>query len=312
MVEYFEPRRGRRDAALAAGFLLLALFLFFLPAAFEAPVRRAVRTTALRPFLSIQASIAEQRSRGVDIAELRAQRDSLAAVVAAQAALSEENRRLRALLGLRSRAEPDFVPAEVLRPGLPGAESTFLIDKGRVAGVTAGSPILAPGGLLGVIWEVDERSGQAIDWTHPDFRASAMTADGEVYGIVEPRRGRFREEDLLALTGAPFHSDIKPGTRVVSSGRGGIYPRGIPIGTVLGLEESEAGWRKTYLLQPAVRPEAAAHVLVGVQREGGDLSQIWHVGAPPDTAVGPEAAPAAAPSRPARPAAETTPPAQRP
>ena len=37
----------------------------------------------------------------------------------------------------------------------------------------------------------------SIDWTNPDFRASAMTADGRAYGIVEPRRGRFREEPGL-------------------------------------------------------------------------------------------------------------------
>lgn len=292
MVDFIEgTRRGRRrDAGLAGAVLLVAFFFFFLPSAYQRPVRQAVRSTALRPFLAMQAEIIEARDGRVNISELRAERDSLAALVAAQASLAEDNRQLRALLGLKARAGPAFIPADVIRPGIAGGESTFMLDVGRADGVEVGSPVLASGGLLGVVWEVDEHSAYGIDWTHPDFRASAMTADGQAYGIVEPRRGQFREEDLMALVGAPFHSDIRPGTRVVTSGRGGIYPRGIPLGVVVGIEEADTGWRKTYLLRPAVRPAAATHVLVGVRRgtgRGGDLSELWHVGAPPDTVAQP-------------------------
>jgi cell shape-determining protein MreC len=94
---------------------------------------------------------------------------------------------------------------------------------------------------------------------------------------VESRRGQYREEDRLALVGAPFHVDVQPGTRVVTSGRGGVYPRGILVGTVVGVEEADTGWRKSYLLRPAVRPEAVTHVLVGIPSEGGmeDLSLLW-------------------------------------
>ena len=60
---------------------------------------------------------------------------------------------------------------------------------------------------------------------------------------------------MLALTGAPFHTDLPSGTRIVTSGRGGVYPRGIPLGVVVGIEEADTGWRKSYLLRPMVRPE---------------------------------------------------------
>jgi rod shape-determining protein MreC len=291
-VDYYDgARRGRRrEAAVGVGLLVLALLLFFLPGAYQTPVRQAVRGTLLRPFLALQGSVAERRSRSVSVGELRAERDSLAAIVAAQTTLAEENQRLRALLGLKARAEQSFRPAEVLRLGVPGSESSFLLSIGSADGVVVGSPVLSADGLLGVVWEVDRHSAHAIDWTHPDFRASAMSADGAVYGLVEPRRGEFREEDQLALTGAPFHSDIKAGTRVVTSGRGGVFPRGIPLGVVVGIEEADTGWRKSYLLRPAVRPEAVFHVLVGVRKDqggGGDLTPLWHINAPPDTAAEP-------------------------
>jgi rod shape-determining protein MreC len=214
---------------------------------------------------------------------LRAQRDSLAALVAAQASLSEENRQLRSALGLTARVKDTFISANVLQPGLSSAESTFLLDVGSDNGVRVGSPVITADGLLGVVWEVEQKRSQAIDWTHREFRVSAMTADGLAYGLVEPRRYEHRDQDVLALTGAPFQVDVRPGQRVVSSGRGNLIPRGVPIGTVVGIEDADTGWRKSYLIRPAVRPESARHVLVGIgDSQAADLSEVWHVAAPPD------------------------------
>lgn len=292
MVEYFEgPRRGRwRNVGIAAAFLVLGAFLYFLPQEYQTPIRQGVQGTVLQPFIWGQSELVSRGAHSVDVGALRAERDSLLAVVSAQASLSEENGRLRQLLGLRGRVSDSFLPAELVRVGTPGGESTFLLNIGREQGVEVGSPVIASSGLLGVVWEVGPRSSHAIDWTNTDFRASAMTAGGDAYGIVEARRGRYREEDRLALVGAPFHVDVRPGTRVVTSGRGGVYPRGILLGTVLGVEEADTGWRKSYLLRPAVRPEEVTHVLVGIPSEMGseDLSPLWTGGeATPDTATAP-------------------------
>jgi rod shape-determining protein MreC len=283
MLDFDGTRKARRkDALIAGAFILLALILFLLPAAYQRPIQHALRNTALRPFLTAQATIAGRRASSVDVNDLRAQRDSLAALVAAEATLGEENARLRALLALRQRSGSNFIPAEVLKLGVSGAESTFMLNVGSDQGIEVGSPVISPEGLLGVVVDVQKSSAQAMDWTHPDFRASAMTADGQAYGIVEARRGRYREEDLLALTGAPFHSDLQPGTLVVTSGRGEVYPRGIPIGIVSGIEEADTGWRKSYLIRAAIRPEAVIHVLVGVKGGERDVSRFWNTMLPPD------------------------------
>lgn len=291
MLDFDGTRKARRkDAAIAGGLVFVALILFLLPAAYQRPIQHAIRNTALRPFLTAQATIANRRATTVDVSDLRAQRDSLGALVAAEATLGEENTRLRALLGLRQRAGSSFIPAEVLKLGVSGAESTFMLNVGSRQGLTIGSPVLAPEGLIGVVSDVQENSAMAMDWTHPDFRASAMTVDGQTYGIVEARRGRYREEDLLALTGAPFHTDLQPGSPIVTSGRGQVYPRGIPLGTVLGIEEADTGWRKSYLIRPAVRPEAVVHVLVGTGRQQ-DVSALWNADVPADTAFSSDSIP---------------------
>jgi rod shape-determining protein MreC len=265
--------------------LLLALILLGMPAEYQQPIRSSLRASILRPFLAAQAQIAQRRSRTEDVTVVRAQRDSLLAIVAAQASLSEENRQLRSTLGLTERLGAAFKPVNVLRVGLTSAESTFMIDAGTADGVYVGSPVITAEGLLGMVREVEENSAQAIDWTHPDFRVSAMTSSGTAGGIVEPRRGTYREEDMLALTGTAFQVDVRPGERVVSSGRGNLFPRGIFLGTVIGIEEADTGWRKSYLIRPGVRPESVSHVMVAVSEGRMDLSDVFNVSAPPHQAA---------------------------
>jgi cell shape-determining protein MreC len=260
-----EESRGRRDLSVAVVFLLLSTTILFLPSGTQSQVAAAFRATLLRPFIATQVALAEARVRAEDTGRLQAQLDSLATALAGQAHLVEESERLHALLGLRERAPPDFLPASVIRPGTVGSESMFLLDVGSEDGVAAGAPVIVRDGrigLVGVIQEVRRGAAIGLDWSHPEFRASAMTADGSVFGIVEPRRERFREEDRLLLNGTPFYERLEPGTQILTSGLGGINPRGIPIGVVTELAEQEAGWRKAYWLRPSVETGSVTHVLV--------------------------------------------------
>jgi rod shape-determining protein MreC len=224
-------------------------------------IAAAVRGTVLRPVLALQRGAAERETRFADPERLRAERDSLAVYLVGHATLAAENRQLRSLLGLQQRLPPSFLPAEVIRVPGRGYEGFFLVTVGQQQGLHSGAPVVAAAGLVGMVRNVDENMAMAIDWTHPDFRASAMTTDGETFGIVEPR-SRGGGEPVLALTGTAFHSDLPTGTVIVTSGRGGVYPRGIPIGTVVGMEDEEAGWRRSYLLQPFVGPGEMTHVLI--------------------------------------------------
>lgn len=284
--------RTRRDPFVAGVLVFAAIFLMALPPHHQERIATGIRATALRPFLVAQEALAASRLRGAEAERLRARTDSLVSLIAAQATLREENRRLRRLLDLTDRTGPRFRAAEVVRPGTPGSESMFLVDAGVRQGIREGAPVIAADGLVGVIRKASPAGAVGMDWSHPDFRASAMSENGEVYGIVEPRRGRFREEDRLVLTGAAFHADLHPGARIVTSGRGGVYPRGIPIGTVVALEEAEGGWRKSYALEAAVRPGSVTHVLVAtapaLRETMLDLAGLWE---PPS---GGEATPAAA------------------
>lgn len=274
--------RRRREIWVSLSCILLAATLMVLPLPAQQWISTALRASVLSPFIWTQESIRQTRVRAAEISELQARLDSTIAVLASQEPLREENQRLRDLLELRERAGPAFVSASTLRPGTRGSESMFLLDVGSDDGVELDDPVVVADGLVGIIREVGPRTSLAMDWTHPDFRVSVMTLDGEHYGIVEPRAGAFREEDRLLLNGIPFHTPLTAGMEVVTSGRGTVYPRGVRIGTVLSLAEAEAGWRRAYWILPAVRPASVTHALVITGDEGLPVSDLLHLWQPPD------------------------------
>jgi rod shape-determining protein MreC len=267
----------RRDLWISLAYVLAAGTLMVLPVPAQQWVSTALRASVLSPFIWTQDSLRQARVRAAEIAELQARLDSTVVVLASQETLREENQRLRELLALRVRAGPAFVSASALRPGTRGSESMFLLDVGSDHGVAVNDPVVVAEGLVGVVREVGPRTSLAMDWTHPDFRVSAMSVDGVGFGMVEPRAGAFREEDRLLLDGIPFHTPLEEGTTVVTSGLGTVYPRGVRVGTILSLAEAEAGWRRAYWIEPAVRPGSVTHVLVITGEEGRPISELTHL-----------------------------------
>ncbi len=226
----------------------------------------AVRSTVLLPVLKLQSGYAEVRSLRERTRTLRAARDSLAAELLALENVEEENLRLRSLMGLARRGTNRFVPANLYPAGRPGevVKRSFVIDAGADEGVRRDAPVVASEGLVGVVRVVLKHQATGDFWTHPEFRVAAMTRDGNVFGIISPLGEPPR---LMKLEGAPYQRELAPGTELVTSGSGGVFPRGIPIGRVLELTGSEAGWAKSYLVAPAVQPDAVREVMVLVERE---------------------------------------------
>ncbi|MEX2467138.1 MAG: rod shape-determining protein MreC [Gemmatimonadota bacterium] len=266
----FEIGGGRRQVVLAGVFVLAGIAIATLGEATQQRIAGMLRGSVLRPFVAMQEGLAQQRTRAGSVDQLRVRVDSLAAIVTTQSVLVEENETLRRLLTLSERLGPDFRSATALRPGTSGSESIFLLDVGTDDGVHVGAPIISPEGLVGKVQDAGASSSVGIDWTHPDFRASAMIPGADVYGIVENRRGAFREEDRLVLTGTAYNEVVLDGSDVVTSGLGGVYPRGIPIGTIDGVADSQGTWRKSYWLRPRVLPGSITHVLVAAAGAGGD------------------------------------------
>jgi rod shape-determining protein MreC len=258
------PGRGtsRSDTLLFLACLLLSMGAIALPDRLSLRVAEGLRDTALVPLLWLQQRAEEGRTSRARFRAVQAERDSAAIDAASVAALRAENERLRALLGLPARTTFATVPAEVLQQTGPTEGRTLLLGLGRASGVRAGDPVIAPEGLIGVLVTVGRRSAVALTWAHPDFRASAVTEDGSVLGIVAPSANTLASETFLEFRGVAYRDTVAAGTLVMTSGLGGIYPKGIPVGRVAGVRAEELGWERIYRLAPMANPGHVAHLLV--------------------------------------------------
>jgi rod shape-determining protein MreC len=252
---------SRGDTVVFLVCLVLALVALALPEALRTPLAAALRRTVLLPAVAVESQAAASRELRQNVLVLRSQRDSLALAATLVPELKAENAQLRALLRLRGRLTTGFVTAEVLHQAGLTDGLTLLLSAGRGAGIEPLSPVVSPFGLVGMVITVDARTSVVMAWTHPDFRASAMVEGGRVFGVVASRRGETAGE-VMELRGVPYRDSLPPGTRVVTSGLGGVFPRGIPLGTVIGMLGESAGWERTYLLRPAAHPAQVQHVLV--------------------------------------------------
>jgi rod shape-determining protein MreC len=126
----------------------------------------------------------------------------------------------------------------------------------------------------------------AMLWTHPDFRVSAMSPDGTAFGIAQAHLTGATGGYLIELRGVPFRATLKPGAQIVSSGWGGVWPRGIPIGTVLSEIKTTEGWARTYLLRPAVNPADVYSVMIlRRDRLAKGFDGVWQSAAQVDQAA---------------------------
>lgn len=256
---------GKLDLLATLVLVLLSAILMNLPATSQRGIGYAIRSSALRPFVALNGAVARAKARALDFEVLRVQTDSLLTWVASQRTLAEENRQLRALLGLSGQPREHLVAATVIRPGGSDTGSVFYLDAGRRDGVRRFDAVVTEAGLLGQVQDVRARRATAFDWSHPDFRVSAMTVDGQVHGLVEPARGQYREQDLLVLRGTAYLSDLERGDELVTSGRGGAFPRGIRIGWVTAEADVSAGWSRSYYVEPTVYPGSVTYALVDVR-----------------------------------------------
>ncbi len=253
---------SRRDTWTFAGCMLLSAMALLMPPRWGVAVATTLRTTALAPFVWLQERAAEGRTSRTRFRAVAAERDSLAELSRALTGLLDENAQLRSILNLSVRTGPGFIPAEVLHQTLPTDGRTLLLDAGRADGVAPLDAVVTPEGLIGAIRDVDEHTSIAMTWAHPEFRVSVVSANGQVAGIVGPTSTGEAGRTSLEFRAITYRDTLPDGALVTASGLGGVYPRGIPVGTVLGVEREQLGWERIYRLRPAAQPGAAGHVLI--------------------------------------------------
>jgi len=112
---------------------------------------------------------------------------------------------------------------------------TLTIDLGSADGISNNLPCLTAEGLVGRVEETGRNHARIVLLGDPNCRVSAhveLEGVGKDYGVIAPVSG-LGDDLVVELTYLPRHSRVRQGQRVFTSGLGGTFPRGIPIGEVI-------------------------------------------------------------------------------
>lgn len=242
-------RRELRAEAVAAVLVLVAVILVALPEPRQMALARSLHNVILLPFAEGRARLAGYAGLREENQRLRAELQRARLDLSAVAAYRAESEVLHRMLGFPPDQPVRLLPARVLDRDFETLPTTFLIDVGRRDGVVENLPVVTTEGLVGKTVHVGPASSLVMLFTHPEFSASALLVGGDhlEYGVVRPT-----PDGELQLF-LPLRSSSARGNRIVTSGYGGSFPRGIPLGEVAEvLEDQRLGLQRIDVVDPVV------------------------------------------------------------
>lgn len=187
---------------------------------------------------------------------------------------SDENRRLRRLLALQEHLPLTTLSGEVIAREWGGWIRSLTVNRGRGDNVPRLTAVISPSGLIGRV--VDVRPGVSIVQvlTDPTSTVGAHVLRTRTPGIVEgDPRGTLRFK-FMARDGA----SIQIGDVLVTAGQGGLFPRGIPIGTVRTIDNRGAALFHYAEITPAVDFARVDEVLLVTGDAQHDLTAFFPTG----------------------------------
>ncbi len=202
-----------------------------------------------------------------------------------------ENQRLRRLLDFKKATGYKTVAAQVVVHDLTGWFQTLLVDKGFEDGVRADMPVVNEEGVIGRILEVSDHYSRVLLITDQGCAVDAIDVRNRVRGIL---CGKDANGCILKYVNANL--DMEEGDLIITSGKDGIFPRGLRLGVVHTVYRDPAGMFQRIDVKPLVQLSRIQEVLIlkcskvdmgPVRQTAGDADQK-NVGAPvgPDTSKG--------------------------
>lgn len=199
--------------------------------------------------------------------ENRRLRNALLISSARQARLqveAEENSRLRSLLGASERGGLDVQLAPILDIDLDPTRQRLMLNAGSRDGVRLGQSVIDAGGLVGQIIEATPTTSVVLLLTDPDHAIPVAVARTGVR-LVAYGTG---VSGQLELRNVPLSSDVRVGDQIITSGLGGRFPPGFPVGTIASLQPDESRAFLVGDVTPAAQLDRGRDVLL--LRESGE------------------------------------------
>lgn len=241
-----------------------------LVAVITTPVQTAFAAVHRAAF-GVWATYREWKNVRAENHRLREENQRLRLEALAVSETAEENRRLRRLLDFKSRLPLHTLAGEVIAREWGGWVRSLTVNRGRADDVPRLAAVISPDGLVGRVVEVRPGAAVVQVLTDPASTVGAHAVRARTPGVVEGEpRGTLRFK-YMARDG----SGLQVGDLVVTSGLGGVFPRGIPIGRVKAIEDRGAALFSYAALEPAVDFARLDEVLLVTGERMQDLTAFF-------------------------------------
>jgi rod shape-determining protein MreC len=249
---------------------LVALLIFSLPPSAVSRLKIATGSLFLPLFglanaaqklpADLADSVLPRRELLKQVDNLRRENQQLKVQALQGAATARENDQLRSLVGWQRQSPWQLKLANVVMRDPANWWRTIQIDLGTRDGLRENLPVLTADGLVGRVSSVALTRSQVILLGDPNCKASALVENpAHDTGIINASGPL--DNSLVQLTYLSGSANLKPGQNVITSGLGGIFPKGIPIGQVVDARPVEFG------LYTEARVKLSANL--------GALEQVW-------------------------------------
>ena len=164
-----------------------------------------------------------------------------------------ENQRLKKLLDFKEEKEHFVVEGVRITGKNPGNWfNTITIDKGSEDGIAVNMAVVNDQGLIGRVIDVGKNWATVRTIVDGQSSISAIVERTRDNGMVKGNNTLTFEDGLCRMINLPLDSDVVAGDRVITSGLGEIFPKGIPIGEVIEVLDQERDMYKTAIIKPHV------------------------------------------------------------
>jgi rod shape-determining protein MreC len=192
---------------------------------------------------------------------LHKQLDELKIVASEYREAMATNVRLSKLLRLKESLQPPTITAQITGRDPSLWFRTVIIDRGRNAGVEKGMPVVTADGIVGQILDSSPNFSKVLLANDPNSAIDVIIQKNRAQGII---RGTGDSYELLYIL---KNADVEKGDAIVTSGMGGIFPKGLPVGTVSWVLKSKRGMFQKIKIDPAVDFSKLEYLLVILQEE---------------------------------------------
>lgn len=218
---------------------------------------RLLGSVVASPFNALGNVVGNLTAPGDTLSELRSENEELTAKVAELSEAQNTAERLEELLGLQSTYNLQSTAARIIGFSSDAWSQTVTIDKGSSSGLDINMPVCNAGGVIGQIIEVSATTSTVRLATDENSGISAMVQETRAQGMLQGQ-----PDGTLRLEYVSVDSDVQEGDIIITSGIGGVYPKGLPLGTVSSVEKPANALYYTIVVTPASTTENNEEVLV--------------------------------------------------